>query len=118
MRILITGGAGFIGSAVIRHLIAETDAEVVNVDCLTYAGHLTTLEAVESRPRYAFEKVDICDAAEVRRVFEQYAPEAVMHLAAETHVDRSIDGPAAFIQTNVIGTYTLLEAARRHWESL
>src|SRR6476620_11620494 len=98
MRILITGGAGFIGSAVIRHLIADTEAEVVNVDCLTYAAHLTTLEAVENHPRYQFEQVNICDAGEVRRVFDRYRPDAVMHVAAETHVDRSIDGPAAFIQ--------------------
>src|SRR5262245_25182970 len=107
MRILITGGAGFIGSAVIRHLIGETDAEVVNVDRLTYAGHLSTLESVDSSPRYEFERVNVCDAGEMRRVFEQYPPDAVMHLAAETHVDRSIDGPAAFIETNVIGSYTL-----------
>src|SRR5262252_5330117 len=98
-RILVTGGAGFIGSALCRHLIAETDAAVINIDKLTYAGN----------PRYAFEKVDICDAAALRRAFERYRPDAVMHLAAESHVDRSIDGPAAFIETNVIGTCILLE---------
>ncbi len=118
MKILVTGGAGFIGSAVIRHLISETEAEVVNVDCLTYAGHLTTLEAVEGSSCYCFEPVNVCDAAAVRRVFQQHRPDAVMHLAAESHVDRSIDGPAAFIQTNIVGTYTLLEAARRYWDTL
>jgi dTDP-glucose 4,6-dehydratase len=118
MKLLVTGGAGFIGSAVIRHLIGQTDAQVVNVDCLTYAGHLTTLETVAGSERYRFEPVNVCDAAAVRRVFQQHRPQAVMHLAAESHVDRSIDGPAAFIQTNVVGTYTMLEAARRYWESL
>src|SRR5262245_53773257 len=118
MKFLITGGAGFIGSAVIRHLIAETDAEVVNVDCLTYAGHLTTLDDVKGSQRYRFEPVNVCDAAAVRRVFQQHRPQAVMHLAAESHVDRSIDGPAAFIQTNIVGSYTLLEAARRYWDAL
>lgn len=118
MRILVTGGAGFIGSAVIRHLIAETDHAVVNVDCLTYAGNLTTLAEVIAHPRYDFERVDVCDAPSVAGLFAEYRPDAVMHLAAESHVDRSIDGPAAFVQTNVVGTYTLLEAARRHWSDL
>ena len=115
MKILVTGGAGFIGSAVIRHLISATEHAVVNVDCLTYAGNLSTLDAVSANERYAFEKVDICDAIGVHDVFERHQPDAVMHLAAESHVDRSIDGPRAFVQTNVVGTYTMLEAARRHW---
>lgn len=118
MRILITGGAGFIGSAVIRHLIADTIHTIVNVDCLTYAGNLSTLSEVDTHPRYDFERVDICDAPSVAGLFAEYRPDAVMHLAAESHVDRSIDGPAAFVQTNVVGTYTLLEAARRHWSDL
>jgi dTDP-glucose 4,6-dehydratase len=116
--ILITGGAGFIGSALIRHIIGNTADSVVNVDKLTYAGNLQSLTSVSSDPRYSFERVDICDAAEVARVFKQYQPDAVMHLAAESHVDRSISGPAEFIQTNIVGTYTLLEAARAHWSQL
>jgi dTDP-glucose 4,6-dehydratase len=118
MKVLVTGGAGFIGSAVIRHLIRHTTAEVVNVDCLTYAGNLSTLATVSQDSRYCFECVNICDAPDVTCVFEQHAPTAVMHLAAESHVDRSIDGPAAFVQTNIVGTYTLLEAARRYFEQL
>ncbi|MDD2701967.1 MAG: dTDP-glucose 4,6-dehydratase [Sideroxydans sp.] len=117
-KILITGGAGFIGSAVVRQFINDTDCHVVNVDKLTYAGNLQSLVSVSSNPRYAFEKVDICDAAEVARLFRDHQPDAVMHLAAESHVDRSISGPAEFIQTNIVGTYTLLEAARSHWASL
>jgi dTDP-glucose 4,6-dehydratase len=116
--LLITGGAGFIGSAVVRQLINETDYKVVNVDKLTYAGNLQSLVSVSSDPRYKFEQVDICDAAEVNRVFREQQPDAIMHLAAESHVDRSITGPADFIQTNIVGTYTLLEAARAHWNSL
>ena len=111
-KILITGGAGFIGSALIRQLIAETGVEVINLDNLTYAGNLRSLESVADHARYCFEHVDICDAAQVRRVLRDHEPDAVMHLAAESHVDRSIAGPAAFIQTNIMGTYTLLEAAR------
>ena len=118
MKILVTGGAGFIGSAVLRYLISQTGHSAVNVDCLTYAGNLSTLDEVSSSPRYAFEKVNICDAAAVRSVFERHRPDAVMHLAAESHVDRSIDGPSAFIQTNVVGTYVMLEEARRHWGAL
>jgi dTDP-glucose 4,6-dehydratase len=118
MKIIVTGGAGFIGSALVRLLIRETDCDVVNVDCLTYAGHLSTLSAVQRSDRYCFERVNICDAKNVRRVFEEHRPDAVMHLAAESHVDRSIDGPAAFIQTNIVGTYTLLEAARNYLASL
>ena len=116
--ILITGGAGFIGSAVVRQLITETDCNVINVDKLTYAGNLQSLVSVSDNPRYKFEQVDICDAADVNRVFREHQPDAVMHLAAESHVDRSITGPADFIQTNIVGTYTLLEAARVHWNSL
>ncbi|MDD3530356.1 MAG: dTDP-glucose 4,6-dehydratase [Gallionellaceae bacterium] len=116
--LLITGGAGFIGSAVIRHLIQDTDHRVVNVDCLTYAGNMESLAAVADSDRYAFERVDIRDAAGVARLFDRYRPDGVMHLAAESHVDRSIDGPAAFIQTNIVGTYTLLEAARHYWSGL
>ena len=117
-RILVTGGAGFIGSAVVRQLLAETDAFVVNVDKLTYAANLSSLPGAEGNPRYVFEKVDICDAAELRRVFDTHQPDAVMHLAAESHVDRSIDGPGEFIQTNVVGTFRLLEAARGYWSAL
>ena len=118
MKILITGGAGFIGSAVIRHIIYGTTDHVVNVDKLTYAGNLESLAGVCEHSRYAFEKVDICDRAELDRVFREYWPDAVMHLAAESHVDRSIDGPAAFIETNIVGTYTLLEATRTYWNKL
>ncbi|MBC2677530.1 dTDP-glucose 4,6-dehydratase [Pseudomonas baltica] len=118
MKILVTGGAGFIGSAVIRHILANTDAAVVNVDKLTYAGNLDSLMGSERTPRYAFEHVDICDRAQMDRVFAEHRPDLVMHLAAESHVDRSITGPAAFVETNVIGTYTLLEAARQYWSQL
>ncbi|HDY7501975.1 dTDP-glucose 4,6-dehydratase [Vibrio vulnificus] len=115
MKILVTGGAGFIGSAVIRHIINHTQDSVVNLDKLTYAGNLESLSDVAESSRYVFEQVDICDRAELDRVFAQHKPDAVMHLAAESHVDRSIDGPAAFIETNIIGTYNLLEAARAYW---
>jgi len=116
--ILVTGGAGFIGSAVIRHIIHNTTDKVVNVDKLTYAGNLESLAAVADSRRYHFEHVDICNRAELDRVFQSCQPDAVMHLAAESHVDRSIDGPAAFIETNIVGTYTLLEAARSYWQVL
>jgi len=116
--ILITGGAGFIGSAVIRHLMESTDYTVVNVDKLTYAGNLESLPGVSDNARYHFEQVDICDASELKRVFATYQPDMVMHLAAESHVDRSIDGPSAFIQTNIVGTFTLLESAREYWNAL
>ncbi|MEX0445166.1 dTDP-glucose 4,6-dehydratase [Xenorhabdus sp. SGI246] len=117
-RILITGGAGFIGSAVVRHIINHTEDSVVVVDSLTYAGNLESLAPVAGHPRYAFERVDICHRDALDHIFQQYQPDAVMHLAAESHVDRSIDGPAAFIETNIIGTYTLLEAARMFWQQL
>ena len=112
--IFVTGGAGFIGSAVIRRLLGQSDSTIINIDKLTYAGHLETLRNEAEDPRYVFEQVDICDVAEVNRLFAQYRPRAIMHLAAESHVDRSIDGPADFIQTNIVGTYNLLEAARTH----
>ncbi|EKO3496522.1 dTDP-glucose 4,6-dehydratase [Vibrio fluvialis] len=118
MKILVTGGAGFIGSAVVRHIIQNTMDSVVNVDKLTYAGNLESLLDVESNERYVFEKVDICVRSALDRVFANYMPDAVMHLAAESHVDRSIDGPAAFIETNIVGTYTLLEATRNYWNQL
>ena len=118
MKILVTGGAGFIGSAVVRHIISNTHDSVINLDKLTYAGNLESLVSVAASERYAFEQVDICDRAELDRVFSQYKPDAVMHLAAESHVDRSITGPADFIQTNIVGTYTLLEAARNYWSAL
>ena len=116
--IVVTGGAGFIGSAVIRHLILNTSHSVVNLDNLTYAGNLESLLLIEKSDRYVFEKVDICDAIEVNRVFAKYSPNIIMHLAAESHVDRSIDAPGAFIHTNIVGTYVLLEEARRYWSKL
>ena len=118
MRILITGGAGFIGSAVVRHVIENTENEVLNVDKLTYAGNLESLASVAHHPRYTFSQTDICDRAALDELFENFQPDAVMHLAAESHVDRSITGPAAFIETNIIGTYQLLEAARHYWNQL
>ena len=117
-RILVTGGAGFIGSAVIRQMLAETELFVINLDKLTYAANLASLPGAKGHPRYVFEQADICDAAALARIFASHRPDAVMHLAAESHVDRSIDGPGEFIQTNITGTYRLLEAARAHWLSL
>ncbi len=118
MRILITGGAGFIGSAVIRHIIKHTDDEVLNIDKLTYAGNLESLKEIEDSSRYQFKRIDICDAEDLESAFESFTPNLVMHLAAESHVDRSIDGPAEFINTNIVGTYTLLEVARKYWQGL
>jgi dTDP-glucose 4,6-dehydratase len=117
-RILITGGAGFIGSAVVRHLIRETDDRVCVVDKLTYAGNLVSLAPAANNPRYAFVRADVADAVRIEEIFASYRPDVVMHLAAESHVDRSIDGPAAFVQTNIVGTYTLLEAALSYWRGL
>ncbi|WP_341667919.1 dTDP-glucose 4,6-dehydratase [Alcaligenes sp. SDU_A2] len=118
MKILITGGAGFIGSAVIRHLIQHTDHHVINVDKLTYAGNLANLRDIAGSDRYAFEQIDICDRDALERVFGLHQPDAIMHLAAESHVDKSIDGPAAFMETNILGTYHLLETARQYWQKL
>lgn len=118
MKVIVTGGAGFIGSAVIRQYINQTDHEVINLDALTYAGNLESLSEVEDSPRYRFEQVDIRNIEEIERVFKQYEPDAIMHLAAESHVDRSIDGPAEFILTNIVGTYNLLDVSRKYWDSL
>lgn len=118
MKILITGGAGFIGSAVIRHIIQNTNNQVFNIDKLTYAGNLESLKGIDQHPNYQFKQIDICNTEQITAAIDAFQPNAIMHLAAESHVDRSIDGPAAFIQTNIVGTYTLLEAARKYWMSL
>lgn len=118
MKIIVTGGAGFIGSEVIRQIIRETDATVINIDKLTYAGNIETLCEIENDPRYHFEKVDICELEEIQRIFQTHKPDAIMHLAAESHVDRSIEGPFPFIRTNIEGTCILLEVARRYWSEL
>nr|WP_086016583.1 dTDP-glucose 4,6-dehydratase [Serratia plymuthica] len=118
MKFIVTGGAGFIGSAVARHIINDTDDEVLVLDSLTYAGNLDSLKAIAGSERFTFEQVNVCDRQALDSVFARYRPDAVMHLAAESHVDRSIDGPAAFIETNIVGTYTLLEAARQYWLGL
>jgi len=117
MKLLVTGGAGFIGSAVIRHLINDTAHEVLNVDALTYAGNLESIPCTNNE-RYQFAQIDICDSAELEQAFNDFQPDAVMHLAAESHVDRSIDGPAEFIQTNIVGTYNMLEVSRKYWQGL
>ncbi len=118
MRVLVTGGAGFIGSALVRYLVSDVGVEVLNVDKLTYAGNLASLKPIENAPNYRFLKADICDRAAINQAFETFQPDYVMHLAAESHVDRSITGAADFIQTNVNGTFTMLEAARQYWSAL
>jgi len=118
MNLLVTGGAGFIGSAVVRYIIENTKHQVLNIDKLTYAGNLESLVSIENNKRYQFSQIDICDQAALEKIFEQFRPDVVMHLAAESHVDRSIDGPAEFITTNIVGTYTLLEVARKYWLQL
>jgi dTDP-glucose 4,6-dehydratase len=118
MKIIITGGAGFIGSALIRHLIKTTDHTILNLDKLTYAGNLSSLKEVEASDRYCFMQLDICDKAGVKKLFNDFRPDAIMHLAAESHVDRSIDGPAEFIHTNIVGTCNLLECAKNYWNGL
>ena len=118
MKILITGGAGFIGSAVIRHIIKNTDHQVLNVDKLTYAGNLESLSSIERNANYNFAKIDICNAEALAQAFNSFKPNLIMHLAAESHVDRSIDGPSEFITTNIVGTYTMLEVARQYWQNL
>ena len=118
MKILVTGGAGFIGSALIRHIIQNTNNQVLNIDKLTYAGNLESLKEIDQHSNYEFRQIDICDTEQITAAIDAFQPNAIMHLAAESHVDRSIDGPAAFIQTNIVGTYTLLEAARKYWISL
>ena len=118
MKILVTGGAGFIGSAVIRHIIQNTNNQVLNIDKLTYAGNLESLTEIDQHPNYQFKQIDICNTEQITAAIDAFQPHAIMHLAAESHVDRSIDGPSAFIQTNIVGTYTLLEAARKYWMGL
>lgn len=118
MYILITGGAGFIGSAVIRHIISNTSHHVLNLDKLTYAGNLDSVESVSASDRYSFAQLDICDKDALIKVFDDFQPDIIMHLAAESHVDRSIDGPGEFIQTNIVGTYVLLDVARHYWQNL
>ena len=118
MKIIVTGGAGFIGSAVIRHIINDTDDIVLNIDKLTYAGNLESLKEIDQNPRYTFQQIDICDKEALEKAFNSFQPNLVMHLAAESHVDRSIDGPAEFINTNIVGTYHLLEVARQYWQNL
>jgi len=118
MKFLVTGGAGFIGTAVIRHLIHDLNHEVVNVDKLTYAGNLDSLESIVDSPLYQFEQADVCDREAIKRIFNQHHPDKIMHLAAESHVDRSIDGPAEFIQTNIVGTYVMLDVAKEYWSAL
>ena len=117
MRILVTGGAGFIGSALIRYLINETNHDVINVDKLTYAGNLENLSSIKNNKRYTFKKIDICDHSKIKDIFKNYKPDAVMHLAAESHVDKSIHSPQSFIDTNVNGTFNLLEVSRSYFHN-
>lgn len=118
MKLFVTGGAGFIGSAVVRHILADTDHSVVNIDALTYAGNMESIPSALQGSRYVFVKADICDAEVIAQLFDEHQPDAMMHLAAESHVDRSITGPGAFVQTNIVGTYTLLDAALSYWRGL
>ena len=118
LKLIVTGGAGFIGSAIIRYLINQTDTTVLNIDKLTYAGNLDSLTSISNNSRYHFAQIDICDGATLKQAFAEFQPDAIMHLAAESHVDRSIDGPAEFINTNIVGTYTLLETTRHYWQRL
>ena len=118
MRILITGGAGFIGSALVRHLLEKDKYKIMNIDCLTYAGNLDSLEEAEKNPNYSFEKIDICEHNDVNKVINEFAPDKIMHLAAESHVDRSIDGPKEFIRTNIFGTFNLLNISLNYYQNL
>ena len=118
MKLIVTGGAGFIGSALIRYLMENTDDKVLNIDKLTYAGNLESLPNLKNNPNYQFEQVDICDRDKITQIFQQFKPDAIMHLAAESHVDRSIDGPLEFVQTNVMGTAVLLDVAKTYWNDL
>ena len=116
--ILVTGGAGFIGSALVRHIISETSHTVVNIDKLSYSGNLESLESIKDSESYIFERVDICDQKKISKILKKYEPDLVIHLAAESHVDRSIDSPSVFIETNIVGTYNLLDESKEYWQKL
>ena len=118
MRIIVTGGAGFIGSALVRYLVSDVGAEVLTIDKLTYAGNLESLKAIENAPNHKFLRADICSGADITRAIEEFQPDRIMHLAAESHVDRSITGAGDFVTTNVVGTFTMLECARQYWNML